>query len=274
MVEPLYAKLSMTVHNNAPDLSDLAEAAEALHGCGFWGIEPDIVDPTKIDADRLAKIVTCNRLRISALATGRGYRVDGLSLSDKNIEVREHAIDRIKAHIDLASRLDTNVIVGLLRGIDPENETTPSLTRLADSLALCGLYAARKGCRIFFEAINHNETNIANTAAETLAVIAACGSPSVQLLLDTYHLDLENESIYNVLKTNILVLGHFHLADRKRGIPGTAGIDFYNILKKLLSLGYNGAVNVEIPISPNIRTCVSEVMANLNRLGIYSIYQK
>ena len=267
-------KLSMTVHNNDPQLAGLQEAAEILSENDFWGIEPDIRDSRQIDGQQLGRIVADCGLQVPALATGRGFALDGLSLSDPNRQKRKQAIELLKGHMDLASELKTNVIIGLLRGIrdksDPEEDC---LNRLAESLKVCGDDAEQQGCKIFFEAINHKETNIAPKAQQAVMLIEAAGSSAIKLLLDTYHLDIEENSpadVLDVLRKYVSILGHFHLADRNRKVPGTAGIDFGRIMKELLDLGYKGTVTVEIPLKPDAKTCIGRVRTNLNRMGIYS----
>ena len=272
--EPMYVKLCMTIHNNATDMADLRSAAVLLRENHFWGIEPDIRDPLEIDVHQLASIVSDNGLTISALATGRGYGLDGLSLSSPDTKNRLKAIERIRAHIDLACELKTNVIIGLMRGI--RNEADPPETckqRLIDSLVTCGNYAANNGCLIFFEAINHKETNLANSAVEAAGFVKAAGK-AVKLLLDTYHMDLEESSISETIETHIDILGHFHLADRDRSVPGTAGIDFVDAITTLGALGYKNAVCVEIPLVPDAQSCIGMTRQYLNNLGIYSICQK
>ncbi|NIA06312.1 MAG: TIM barrel protein [Actinobacteria bacterium] len=271
-VEHIRIKLSMTVPNNDPHLDDLREAATVLRDHHFWGIEPDIRDSRKIDARKLAAIVSDNGLHISALATGRGFALDGLSLSDQNPSVRQKAIDLLQGHIDLACQLQTNVIIGLMRGIRDETDPPDDcMKRLADSLRICARYAAQRDCQIFFEAINHNETNIANTASQAASLIGVVDSPAVQLLLDTYHMDIEESSIFESLQAQAPILGHFHLADRNRCVPGTAGIGFFPIVKTLQALDYQGAMNIEIPLEPDVRTCAQQVIQHLNTMGIYSI---
>ena len=273
--KPIYVKLGMTVHNNEPDLSDLAEAASILRANKFWGIEPDIRDPRKIDKDQLASIVSENGLQITALATGRGYGLDGLNLSSPDNEVREKAVDRICGHVDLACELKTNVIIGLMRGIRDDDDPVEACNRrLVESLIPCGDYAEEKGCEIFFEAINHNETNIANSAADAAELIKATGSPAIKLLLDTFHLDIEESSSAAAIEKHLPLLGHFHLADRNRGVPGTVRIDFGGIVRSLLENGYDGAMTVEIPLIPDIKTCAKYVIRCLNKMRIYSVCQK
>lgn len=271
--EPLGVKLCMTIHNNDPNLEDLREAAAVLRENHFWGIEPDIRDPSKIDARELASIVSDNGLHIGAIATGRGYGLDGLSLSSPDTEVRKRSIERIRDHVELACELETNVIIGLMRGRRDEQDPTALCTeRLKESVGTCGSYAAERGCLIFFEAINRKETNIANSASETAELVATTGD-AVRLLMDTYHLDIEEGSPVAAIEKYIHLLGHFHLADRNRGIPGTAGIDFPMIVNALCDLGYQEAMTVEIPLKPDAPTCIRRTIENLNLMGIYSVLQ-
>ena len=271
--EPVVAvKLCVTIHNNDQDLADLRHAAKVLAKHGYWGIEPDIVDPRTIDAALLRKIVGDHGLQISAFATGRGYKCDGLSLCHPDKKTRHAAVDRIRRHVDLACELKTHVIIGLIRGVRADNDPEADcLARLAESLSACGAHAAESGCSIFYEAINRKETNITNTADQAAKLLGMCDQTSLRLLLDTYHMDIEGTLLPETLRKHATLLAHFHLADRNRQVPGTAGIDFAVIVNALVDLGYQGALTVEVPLKPDMPTCLAQIKENLAKLGISSV---
>jgi len=264
-------KLCVTIHDANDGLATLRGAARLLARDGYWGIEPDIVDPRTIDVAALRKIVSDHGLRISAIATGRGHRLDGLSLSHPDPTTRRDAVDRIRRHIDMARELQTHVIIGLMRGVrDANDPEADCLGRLIDSLRACGEHAAEAGCLLFYEAINRKETNISNTANQAAELIGRCGQTALRLLLDTYHMDIEGEPPSETIGKHAALLGHFHLADRDRQAPGTAGIDFPPIMNTLADLGYNGAITVEVPLRPDMPTGLARIKESLVHLGIAS----
>lgn len=74
-----------------------------------------------------------------------------------------------------------------------------------------GSIAEGYGLKIVLEPLNHEETDLLNTVAEGVEMVRELGVPSVRLLADYYHMQIEMESV-DVLKDAAPCLDHCHIA--------------------------------------------------------------
>ncbi len=235
---------------------------------GYWGIEPEVRDPADIDPDYIKQVFDDNGLNMSAIATGPGKVVDGLSLTDQTPKVRWAALERLKAQIELGRQWNVPVIIGSMRGtVPPGLERDAFLKWLNDGLVqLCGELAP--GQKIYLEAINRYETAIANTAAETVEVAETTGSGAVQVLLDSFHMNIEEKSMTQCLRDTGSRLGHVHFSDSNRCAVGTGHIDYAELSEALDDMGYGGCVTIEVLPKPDIETSMRISMEHINKLGL------
>ena len=82
---------------------------------------------------------------------------------------------------------------------------------------------AAEDCGVLFcvEVVNRFEHYMLNTAEEGVAFAKQVGSPNCKLLLDTFHMNIEEESFRGALVDTGDLLGHFHLGETNRRPPGT-----------------------------------------------------
>ena len=87
------------------------------------------------------------------------------------------------------------MIVGLVRGNrPPDGDLDGALERFVASMRECADHAAALGTGLVVEAINRYETALLNTAADTLAAVERIGRPNVSVLLDAFHMNIEEVS--------------------------------------------------------------------------------
>ena len=218
-----------------------------LSEIGFSGVELAIAYPREVDAERLQKNLDSRGLTATTLSTGQIYGLKGLYLSSFDGEVRAGAVDIIKGHIELSSRIGfPPVTVGLLRGKLEQGDKSALMAGFRESLLICIEYASEYGVTLQLEPINRSETVLLNSVAETMEFIRALGNPSnVGILYDTYHSNIEDGDMGAAVRMAAHKITNIHLADSHRGLPGYGDIDFSIVMGVLRETGYGGAYALE-----------------------------
>lgn len=111
---------------------------------------------------------------------------------------------------------------------------------------LCKL-ASDYGVNLLLEPLNRYSTPYCANAND--ALIIAQKVDILGILLDTFHMNIEEDSFADAIKRSQDLLLHMHFADNNRKMPGFAHIDFQTIMQSLLSIGYSGYISFEPNIS-------------------------
>jgi sugar phosphate isomerase/epimerase len=237
-------------------------AVAHLAGLGYDGVELAIRDPSGVDVGRIDAVVRQAGLVVPALGTGQAFLRDGLSLSHPDPAVRAAAAARAAGHVRLASRLDSLVIIGLMRGrTDGGPEATAA--RFLEGLNPVLDEAASAGVRLVIEPINRYETDFLVTVGDTLAFIDASGAPHLGVLADTFHMNIEEASIERALEAAGPRLWHVHVADSNRWAPGYGHLDFGGIVAALARLDYRGFLSAEILPRPDPEAAAGMALRSL-----------
>jgi len=234
---------------------------------GYQGVELAIRDPKLVEPDELEAVVKKHRLVVPAIGTGQAWGEEGLSFSSDDPEIRRAAIGRVKSHIPLAARFDAAVILGLIRGITPEGQTHErSMELLVEALQECSAAAEPQGVRYALEPLNRYETDLIHTVADGLDLIERVGADNFGLLLDTFHMNIEEPSIEESIRICGDRIFHFHVADSNRWYPGAGHLDFGSILDTLIDTGYEGWVSGEFMPIPDADTGAQRAITQLEAL--------
>jgi sugar phosphate isomerase/epimerase len=132
----------------------------------------------------------------------------------------------------------------------------------------CVEIAGKENVRIAFEPLNRYETPLLNTAKESLDLIDRVGAENLGLLLDTFHMNIEEPSIQESIKTCGDRIFHFHVADSNRWYPGAGHLDFRGILETLFATGYSGFVSGEFMAVPDADVAAQKGIDHLRGLGL------
>ena len=106
--------------------------------------------------------------------------------------------------------------------------------------------ASEYGIELLLEPLNRYSTPYCATAKDAIKI--AQQVESLGILLDTFHMNIEEDSFGEAITGSTRFLRHTHFADNNRKMPGFAHIDFSDIVKSLISIGYNNYISFE----PNI----------------------
>ena len=241
------------------------KAAKAAR-LGYDGVELMVRDPAGLDWPAVKATLDANGLGVGQIVTGELFGADGLGLITSDDDLHRRTVDRLTAIVDLAAYLDTIVNIGRSRGrldwLDPSERTWDvAISKLREVME----YAAARGVRIAFEPINRYEADFIHSTADGLRMIADLGYDNVGLMLDVYHMNIEDPSIEASLAAAGERLWHVHIADSNRRYPGSGHLPFGSIFATLREMGYEGYVSAEILPLPDPDTAAERTIAFLRQ---------
>jgi D-psicose/D-tagatose/L-ribulose 3-epimerase len=104
-------------------------------------------------------------------------------------------------------------------------------------------------CRInlLLEPLNRYSTPFCSNLEDSLFVIEHCDN--LRIMLDTFHMNIEEDSFKNTILQSRNILNHLHFADNNRKMPGFGHIDFDNIISTLKHINYSDTISYEPTIS-------------------------
>lgn len=242
----------------------LTEAARAAAELGHQGIELSLRAPDELDRGTLAAVLAAHCLQLVAIGTSRAFLEDGLSLADADAGTRRRAMRRVTDLIAYGAELGAPVSIGLIRGQDASAQAR---ARLAETLCVCADHAASLNQEILVEPINRYETPLLSTAGDALEFVSGMQRRNVKLLLDSFHMNIEEVSIAAAVRHTGELLGHFHAADSNRQAPGMGHIDFLEIAAALRGVAYRGWLSAEVLPLPDDQGAARQAREVLSSLA-------
>jgi sugar phosphate isomerase/epimerase len=172
-------------------------------------------------------------------------------------------LDRLKGAIDFGAPWQATLFIGGVRGRLEGDPATHAAQRqhAIELVRACAEYAAPRGVPIAIEPINRYETNLINTVAEALEFIDQVGAENLVVLADSFHMNIEEQSLAGALRLAGSKLGYVHFADSNRRAAGQGHIDFHALADVLRQMGYHGYISAEILPLPNSRAAAELAIA-------------
>lgn len=235
---------------------DFVESMAYAAGLGFNTVEIHVPDPDLLDAERLVSACRDLGMEISTIGTGGMYGGEGLSLIADSEEVITKIMARLHRFVDKAALLSSPITIGSIKGNIPKNkERKPYFDRLAANLRIIADYAATKNVTVLLEATNRLENNLLNSSRDVFEFIEEYQLPeNVLILVDSFHINIEEASIENCLKDTGDRLGYIHFADNTRRYPGAGCFRFNLLAEAIRDYGYNGVLSIECLPLPDSKT--------------------
>ena len=95
------------------------------------------------------------------------------------------------------------------------------------------------------EVLNRFEGYLLNDCEEALAYVKAVDHPNVKVHLDTFHMSIEEDSLPDAIRRAGSYLGHMHVGERNRKVPGKGNLPWFEIGQALKDINYQGAAVFE-----------------------------
>lgn len=218
---------------------------DTIRGAGFEIAELGIFDFPALDCRAVRTALEQNGLACTATSA----LPEDMSLLDADPAVRHRTVEWLRRAAETVAQVGASVLagpfyapVGYLTG---RRRTADEWSRAVDGLGQTGELIAGTGVRLAIEPLNRFETYFLNTAADALRLYQEIGHPSVGVLFDTFHANVEEKDIPAALQSLGSALYHVHLSENDRGVPGTGHVPFREVFDTLGRMDYAGAAVVE-----------------------------
>lgn len=183
------------------------------------------------------------------LTAGYGPKAsENLASADENVQK-----NAIAFYTDLLKKLelmDIHTIGGGIYSYWPVDYSKPidkegDWERSVRNVKKVGKIAEECGVDYCLEVLNRFEGYLLNTALEAVEFVKQVDEPAVKIHLDTFHANIEEDSIVEAILTAGEKLGHFHVGENNRRVPGKGNMPWAEIGKALNRIGYTGSVVME-----------------------------
>ncbi len=124
-----------------------------------------------------------------------------------------------------------------------ENKKTKVLSSCVPLLNHLLKIAKEEDVSLMIEPLNRYSTPYCSTYSDVASLIEKCDY--LELMLDTFHMNIEEDSFADTLLNSQRSLSHMHFADNNRKMPGFGHIDFDTIVKALKKISYKGKISFE-----------------------------
>src|SRR5580700_8746919 len=217
--------------------------------CGF--------DVLEINAPKITRMNDKERDALKAAAEGAGLRLTysiglkgDMDLASEDAATRKNGVAFLQDVSRAMKYLGGTIMAGINYSSWPRKLAPNEDKRVLTDRAVEGVREAIKAaedCDVIFcvEVVNRFEQFMMNTAAEGIAFAQEVGSPNCKILLDTFHMNIEEESIGGSLEEAGTWLGHFHLGETNRRPPGPGRMPWSEIFGALKKINYQGALVME-----------------------------
>lgn len=222
----------------------LAEMLEAMSELGYEGVEYSIANPFEADLKALLRATEEYGLRVSAVSTGLAYLEYGISLTHPSPTIRDRALRFMGKYVEFASSHEAGVIIGLIRGKRKGRTVERTMNLLTNSLRRLKPICHENSVSLLLEPINRYETDYINRVSEALNLIEQLDG-YVKILLDTFHMSIEERNLYDAILEAGPAIGYVHIAENNRLPPGLGSIDWERVTYRLLRAGYRGYLSLE-----------------------------
>jgi D-psicose/D-tagatose/L-ribulose 3-epimerase len=231
----------------APFSDDDAGLATRVAGLGFDVLEVCVEDTAGITADVLN---AAGREANVAFSVCGAFGPDR-DLASADPEPQRNALEYIAFCAELAAAVGSPHVCGPMYSavgkarLDDPDDRAAEWRRAVDNLKRAADHAGQLGIRLAIETLNRYETDMVNTVEQALELCSNVGADNVGLLLDTYHMNIEEKSLGGAIRVAGDRIFHFHSCENDRGTPGTGHVPWDDAFAALAEVGYGEQIVIE-----------------------------
>lgn len=234
---------------------------EYVKEIGFDVVEVCVEDPDLLSAETLIEAASAAGLQISVCGAFGANRDVSHEDPTKRAEGRRY----LERCIDLAASVGSPHVAGPMYSATGKTRLLSKEQRefqrlwAVESLRQVADYAAERHVRLAIEPLNRFETDLVNTIEQAVDLCDRIGRNNVGLLVDTFHMNIEEKNIGEALIAAGPRVFHVQVSENDRGTPGSGHVPWDDVFDALDRIGYTGSIVIEsfLPTVAEIARAVS-----------------
>jgi len=216
-------------------------------GMGFDAFTMPIEDPELIDVAAMRAALAEHPLRLYVSGAYGPTR----DLTHEDPKYRQESLDYISRALVICEQLGAPILAGPAYSAVGKRRKVPADQRRREwdlavkGLTTAGRMAADHGVTLAIEPLNRFETDLVNTAAQVKQLIRDIDLPSVRIHLDTFHMHIEEQSVYDAIVLAGEDLVYVDASESDRGTPGRGQVHWEEVARALRDIDYAGDCIIE-----------------------------
>ncbi len=215
-------------------------------------------------------ILSTDAMKVAAETHGLEISICGAFGPDRDIShedpvIRAQGIEYLKTCIDFAAGVGSSFVCGPMYSATGKTRLLSPTDRkqqfnwAVESLFTVARYARNKGVGLAIEPLNRFETDLINTLEQGVELCRAVGLDNVGLLIDTFHMHIEEKSLAESIRLAAPYIFHVQVSENDRGTPGKGQVHWDEFFSALSEINYEGQIVVEsfLPTVKEIARAVS-----------------
>lgn len=226
---------------------ELRTLAPKVKGMGFDWIELPLEGLNDYDYVEAGKIIRDNGLGVSMCAAMGPDR----DLIHEDAAIRENGAAYIRHCLQALNTVGGTNLVGPIYSAvgrvwqQTNDERARDLDTLVAQLGSLSRVAADCGTVLCIEPLNRFETSFINLASQAIEVVDRVDHPACKIMLDSFHMNIEEKSLGEAIRKTGARLAHFHACENDRGAPGSGNVTWDEVASALKAIGYDGPIVIE-----------------------------
>jgi len=227
-------------------VNDTQEALfSSIKSWGFDGVELFLSPQEPADIPTVRRMLENNHLECTACSV----LPRDCHLVSPQPEVRARSVEFLKTCVDRTAELGARLVCGPMYAglgvMTGRRRNTYEWNWAVEGLQKVAQHAEAQQVKICLEPLNRFETYFLNTLEDAARLVHDIGAPNVKIHFDTFHSNIEEKHPAEALRSIAKELGHVHISENDRGIPGSGHVDWQGILKVLKAIRYQGWMTIE-----------------------------
>lgn len=184
------------------------------------------------------------------IGLGKDYDV-----SSEDEEVRQRGLKFMKELIVRLNKVGIKLVGGIVYAYWPVDYARPVHKETVRKISIASVqeladFAKDYDVTMVLETVNRFEQFLFNDAAEAVQYVKDVNRDNVKVMLDCFHMNIEEDNLGDAIRATGKYLGHFHIGECNRKVPGKGHMPWAEMGKALNDIGYDGCVVMEPFVRP------------------------